>query len=353
MKTMKTAFAIFALAAMAIAALSTAPAPSAAEGTRAGEIGWQYDTFAQNLQVNVTPTTITTSDQIIVTITSKIPEVFIKQATIYGVVYPEGNVQFPFSFPFLKKSDIVFQCVIEPFPLNGYQIEFYIVAYDYFFAPMDSRSSMDFSYDVAGSGWKADTFDENVELSYWPLRANATEEVVIKIRSVQNVTIAGANLYVTYVTAEGETREGGWNFTKTNVNSTEMAQKIPGYPAGTNVTFWVTAWDQYNAVMTSKMYNYSVMGISEYTDFPFEYTGTGDDKSAWTPTDSILLPMAGMTALAIPLFIYLYAVSLQRRKKAMKFVNVKEEGPKPEELEAADAPEDAEAPEQEGGDADG
>jgi hypothetical protein len=315
---MKSAFAILVLASLALASLSLAAAEPA--GTRAGEIGWQYDAFSQNLQVNVTPESPTTSDQLIVTITSKIPEVFIKQATIYGVVYPKDNVQFPFSFPFLKKSDIVFQCMLEPFPLNGYEIEFYIVAYDYFFAPMDSRNSMDFQYDVVGSGWKADGFAGNLRLDYLPLRANASEEVVITITSIQNVTIAGANLYVTFVTAEGETKEGGWNFTKANVNSTVMTQKIPGYPAGTNVTFWVTAWDQYNAVMTSGMYNYSVMGISEYTDFPFEYTDASGDKSAWVPDDAILLPMAGMAALAIPLFIYLYALDVKRKRRAKKFV---------------------------------
>ncbi|MFO7618537.1 MAG: hypothetical protein R6W91_02610 [Thermoplasmata archaeon] len=304
--------------------VSTAGAMAQGVGTRVGEVGWQYDGFNQNLQTTVAPDDITTFDQITITITSRIEEVWINRASIWGVVYPNEGVQFPFSFPFQKKTDTVFECIIEPFPLNGYRIDFYIVAYDYFFSPIDSRDSMSFSYDVVGSGWRHETFYENIELTYWPLRANATEDVSIKLRSIENISISGANLYVTYETPEGDLREGGWNFSRSNVNSTEMQRTIPGYPAGTNVTFWVTAWDQYNTPFTSRMYNYSVMGIAEYTDFPFEYTDADGDRSGWVPDDTIILPMAGMSALAIPLFIYLYAINVRRRKRAVDLVKAKQ-----------------------------
>jgi len=327
MKSMKFTFALMATTALMMISLASIAAPvnetAPIAGTRAGEVGWQYDTFGQNLLVNVTPEYITTLDQITVTVTSKIPDVWIKQASIYGVVYPKDGVQFPFSFPFMKISDAVFQCVIEPFPLNGYDIEFYVVAYDYFFEPLDSRSYTTYTYSVLGSGWKNDTFAQNIELTYWPMNVNATEDVEIILVSRNNITITGANLYVTYETAEGEVREGGWNFSKTNVNSTEMRRIIPGYPAGTNVTFWVTAWDQYTTLMTSRMYNYSVMGIAEYTNFPFEYTGETDDRSQWVPDDAILLPLAGMCALGMPLFIYLYAINMKRRKRAVDMVVTK------------------------------
>lgn len=340
MKLIKLSVALMAATALIIISLASIAAPldepTPAGGTRAGEVGWQFDTFAQNLQVNVTPEYITTEDQISVTLSSKVEDVWIKQASIYGVVYPKDGVQFPFSFPFMKISDVVFQCVIEPFPLNGYDIEFYIVAYDYFFDPLDSRSYTSFAYTVLGSGWRNETFAQNIELTYWPMNVNATEDVEIILVSRNNISIKGANLYVTYQTVEGEVRDGGWNFSKTNANSTEMRQTIPGYPAGTNITFWVTAWDQYNALMTSKIYNYSVMGISEYTDFPFEYTGENDDRSQWIPGDAILLPMAGMCALGIPLFIYLYAINLKRRKRAMEMATTKKIKPlnvEPEEVE--------------------
>lgn len=325
MKNVTAAFAVAMIAAMVLTAMPMfGPIGSvSADGTRVGEVGWQYDTFDRNLAVNVTPEYMTTLDPLTVTISSKIQEVWINRATVYGVVYPKDSVQFPFSFPFLKINNTCFECEIEPFPLNGYDIEFYVLAYDYFYEPMDSRSFTSFEYTILSSGWRNETFSENVGLSFWPMNVNASEEVVITLVSINNISVAGANLYVTYQTADGEVMSGGWNFTKANANSTELKQKIPGYPAGTNVTFWVTAWDQYNTQMTSKMYNYSVMGIAQYTDYPFEYTDGTDDRSLWVPDDAILIPMAGMCALAIPLFIYLYALGIKRRKRAVDMVTTK------------------------------
>lgn len=317
------------------------------QGTRAGEIGWQYDSFTQNLDVNVTPESITTLDQITVTITSVISDVWIKQASLYGVVYPDGGFQFPISFPFFKvdTDSSAFRCIIEPFSqFSAYEIDFYIVAYDYFNTPMDSRSSnLYFDYSAVGSGWKHDAFDENIELSYWPLKANATEEVEITLRSRDNITIKGANLWVIYETPEGNVEEGGWNFSKANVNSTEMKQTIPGYGAGTNITFWVIAWDDYNVQVVSKFYNYSVMGIVEYTDFPFEYSDELGNKDVWIPDDVITLSMAGMCALGIPLIIYLYAIGIRRKKRAEDMIMKRAEViPKEEMAEEILAPDSLE-----------
>lgn len=320
---------------------------NAGTGTRQGQIGWQYDTFTQNVNVNVTPESITTMDQIIVTISSAVPGVGISQASLYGVVYPADGFQFPISFPFFKVDDggMTYRCIIEPFAqFSSYDIEFYIVAYDFFNTPLDSRSSnLYFTYTATGSGWVHETFNENIELTYWPLRANASEEVVVTLRSRENVTIKGANLWVTYETPEGQVEKGGWNFSAANVNSTEMRQTIPGYGAGTNITFWVIAWDDYNTQMVSKFYNYSVMGIVEYTDFPFEYSDAAGNKNVWIPDDAIILSMAAMSALAIPLFIYLYAASLRRSRHAesliVKKTAMKQPGGVPGEVyesEAAD-----------------
>ena len=358
-KTIKIA-AILAISAIMLAPAMALNVPdsgtleqnTSAQGTRAGEIGWYYDSFTQNLNVNVTPKSITTLDQITVTITSEASSVWIKQASLYGVVYPEDSFQFPISFPFFKvdTDSSTFRCIIEPFSqFSAYDIEFYIVAYDYFNTPMDSRSSnLYFDYSAIGSGWKKDTFDDNIELTYWPLRANATEDVEVILRSRDNITIKGANLWVIYETPEGDVEEGGWNFSKANVNSTEMRQTIPGYGAGTNITFWVIAWDDYNVQVISKFYNYSVIGIVEYTDFPFEYSDELGNKNVWVPDDVITLSMAGICALGIPLIIYLYAIGIRRKKRAedmiMKRAEVipKEEMPDEEELKTNKNPEIAE-----------
>ena len=324
-------------------------------GTRAGEIGWQYDSFTQNLDVDVTPDTITTMDQIIVTITSEVPDVWISQASLYGVVYPDDGFQFPISFPFFKvdNDEITYRCVIEPFAqFSGYEIEFYIVAYDYFNSKLDSReSNLYFTYSATGSGWRHETFDENIELTYWPLKANATEEVLVTLRSIDNITIEGANLWVTYETAEGNIEKGGWNFSMTNVNSTEMQQVIPGYPAGTNITFWVIAWDSYNSQIVSKFYEYNVVGIVEYTNYPFEYSDSMGSKDVWIPDDVITLSMAGMCALGIPLFIYLFAVAARRQKRAEDLIITNNNDKEPAEPET-DSPETDIAPDSQGGETD-
>jgi len=316
--------AVAAILVISIIMMMPVAQPQDVPGTRQGEVGWQYDTFTENLIVNVTPETITTMDQIAITIDSIIPDVWISQASLYGVVYPADGFQFPISYPFFKVDNdaITFRCVIDPFSqFSSYDMEFYIVVYDYFNTPMDSRSSnIWYEYSATGSGWKHDAFDENIELTYWPMRVNATEEVEIVLKSIDNITINGANLWMTFESPEGQIEEGGWNFSKTNANSTEMKQTIPGYPAGTNITFWVIAWDQYNAQTVSRFYNYSVIGIVEYTDFPFEYSDVSGNKDVWVPDDVITLSMAGMCALGIPLFIYLYAITIRRLKRADELI---------------------------------
>ena len=284
--------------------------------------GWQFDTFGDNLNLFISPDTPNTDDPMTITIVSTIQEVSIVQANLYVTVYPRSSTQFLVILPFLKHNDSVFRCTIQPFPLNGYNLSFYVVAYDSYNMPMASGS---YVLSLEGSGWKREAFLDNLYLTYSPMRANASEEVTVNIRSIDNVTISGANLYITYQVPEGELKEGGWNLTKLNVNSTEFEQVIPGYPAGTNVTFWVTAWDIYGTLTTSKMYNYSVLGIIEYTDFPFEYTGLDGDRSAWVPDMQILIPMAVICALGIPLFIYLYITSKRAESRKRALVTTEQE----------------------------
>ena len=160
------------------------------------------------------------------------------------------------------------------------------------------------------------------------MTVNATEEVTVTITSKENVTFGGANLWWTYETSDGELVTGvGKNFSIKNQDVTEMKEDILGYPAGTNVTFWVQAWDQYNIVLVSDEYDYSVLGVMEYTNFPFEYVTFDEDgnfdRAEWTPTMQIILPMVGLCALGFPLFIYLYVLAdrRERRKEELMISN--------------------------------
>lgn len=292
-----------------------------ANGTRAGEIGWQYDTWGENLVLAYVPEAPTTMDRITVTIRSVHPEVYIRQARLDVVVHPNEGPSFPYQGAFIRINDTAMYCDVEPFPLNGYSMSFRVLAYDYFSAEIISGS---YDFNVTGSGWKHTAFLDNVVLSYSPLAVNATDKVTIAVVSKENVSFGGGNLYITYTELGGTEKTGGWNFTKLNQNATEMSQSIPEYPAGTNVTFWVTVWDIYGTAMTSQMYNYSVVGVVEYTDFPFEYVNPDDmgnyDRSKWEPDAGILLPMVTVCAIGIPLFLYIRVHSMRREEKEGKLV---------------------------------
>lgn len=301
--------------------LTPAPLGPSVNGTRAGEIGWQYETWGDNLILTYAPEAPTTMDRLTVTIQSVHPDVYIRQARLDVVVYPTTGPSFPYQGAFIRINSTAMYCDVEPFPLNGYRMSFRVLAYDYFSAEMISGS---YDFNVTGSGWKHTTFLENVMLSYAPLAVNATDEVTVIVISKENVSFGGGNLYITYTELGGTEKTGGWNFTKSNQNATEMSQSIPEYPAGTNVTFWVTVWDIYSTTMTSQMYNYSVLGVVEYTDFPFEYVNPDDlgnyDRSKWEPDAGIIVPMVAVCAVGVPLFLFIRTHMMRREEKEKKLV---------------------------------
>jgi hypothetical protein len=279
-------------------------------------IGWQYETFAENLELTITPEEPTTDDPILIEVVSRFPDVYVQVAHLYASITPNNGHEFQYQASFQRWNDSAMQERLGPFPYNGYTISLYILAYDWLNAEMDSRDSFNYIvFEVGGSGWKHQNFDNNVLVEYSPMTVNATEEVSVTISSKDNVTFGGANLWWTYETPEGELVEGvGHNFSKVNPEATIMEQTIPGYPPGTNLTFWIVAWDTYNEVMVSKEYNYSVLGLVEYTDFPFVYTDD-DDRTEWVPDFWIFVPMAVLCSLGVPLFLYLYVLSRRREER--------------------------------------
>ncbi|KYK28622.1 MAG: hypothetical protein AYK23_00105 [Candidatus Proteinoplasmatales archaeon SG8-5] len=301
-------------------------------------IGWQYETFGENLEMTITPEIPTTEDPIMVEVVSIFPDVYVQVANFYARVTPNNGHEFQFQTIFQRWNNSAMRVSVGPFPYNGYTISMYVIAYDWLNIPMDSRDTFNYiEFEVGGSGWKHDTFDANVEVEYSPMTVNATEEVTVTISSKDNITFGGANLWWTYETPEGDLIEGvGENFTKVNPEVTVMKQTIPGYPPGTNLTFWVVAWDTYNEVMVSKEYNYSVLGLVQYTDFPFIYTDD-DDRSEWEPDFSILAPMVILCAVGVPLYLYLYVLTRKREGRRETLVMSNDsQAAAPEEKEEGD-----------------
>lgn len=307
---------------LAFAAISS-PLISAVGGQQT--IGWQYDTFAENLEMTITPDVPTTDGPINIEVVSTFPDVYVQVANLYATITPNNGLEFQFQTIFQRWNNTAMTVSLGPFPYNGYSISLWVIAYDWLNTPMDSRDSFNIiHYDVGGSGWKYNNFENNVNMEYAPMAVNATEEVDVRIWTNENVSFGGANLWWTYETLEGELIEGvGKNFTSSNIEGTEMEQFIPGYPPGTNVTFWIVAWDQYNEVIVSDEYNYSVLGVVQYTDFPFVYTDN-DDRSEWVPDFWIYVPLAASCALGVPLFLYLYVLGKEREGRRETLVEMKD-----------------------------
>jgi hypothetical protein len=294
-------------------------------GIRAQEIGWQYDTFDENLVWHISPESPTSDEPMVVTVYSVYPGVYLSDAHFHAIIEPDEGLPFEYQNTFQRVNNTEMRCTVGPFAYKGFDISFYILAYDWQNIKMDSYESYNYiHYYVGGPGWKYQSFDENIDLTYTPLTVNATEEVTVTITSIHNVTMKGANLWWTYLTPEGELVTGvGDNFTHSNTEMTQMTQTIRGYSAGTNVTFWVQAWDVYVDQIISEEYNYSVLGLMQYTDFPFEYTDDGSgnlDRSKWYPDLQILLSMVGMCAIGVPLFLYLYVIAKKKEERVETLV---------------------------------
>ncbi|HTD81469.1 MAG TPA: hypothetical protein VK723_04895, partial [Thermoplasmata archaeon] len=86
-------------------------------------------------------------------------------------------------------------------------------------------------------------------------------------------------LYIKYIYQSDPPRAGG--FVMGYVNSTHLAATVPGFPPGTQVVFWIIAWDQDVDTITSPFYGYN-LSVDKYTrheNLPFPpvetYVGIG------------------------------------------------------------------------------
>jgi hypothetical protein len=129
----------------------------------------------------------------------------------------------------------------------------------------------------------------------------------VTIRSKDGVVIYGAYLYLTYEVKAGQPQSGGYPFIL--VNQTSMACEIPGYPMGTSVRFWVSAWDKYNNLTISAYYNYTVPREEDYTSHEF------------VPMDgfSIVGGLAAFAAVGSAAYLRVLNQERKRRDKGTKY----------------------------------
>ena len=253
---------------LAVLALAAVPAARAD-----GE--WLFAGFEQNLSVTVDPATPIESQPTDIFIQVRDPRIFVDRAHItWQYRVPDATrYEGPFQAPFLPLDDLhqrfsvrIQQADVYP---NGTIVAYQITAYDFF---IDPRVSEFYNYTVSGAvqyrSWKFETFDENLNGTYSPRNPQPHEPVTVRIRSLYpEVTIGGANLYVTYQYFDNPPLSGGYPFRRDGNDS--MAVEIPGYPAGTTVIFFIVAWDLEGTQIDTEPVTYT-LSVSRYTNNPPE-----------------------------------------------------------------------------------
>jgi len=262
------------LATLAIAvALSTLVqvSPAAAQAP-SDSLGWQYEDFADNVNLTFGPAAPTPMEPVVIRAQSKNPQVHIQVAYAYMTVQLVNSGPVTTGLTFSRYNETVMTCTLSAYP-NGTLVRFYVNVLDYYNTPAVSGN---YSYTVMGQdrpgGWVHSEFAKNINVTVAPNPPNASQPAKVTITSKDNVTIYGAYLYVTYEVKVGQPQSGGFPFNR--INASAMYCDVPGYPMGTEVRYWVSAWDKYNNLTISGYYNYTVPREEDYTSHEFaEFDG--------------------------------------------------------------------------------
>src|SRR6266511_1209073 len=233
---MRLAFVLFACVALLAAAFLVAPIP--------GRAMWPSPVFEDNLAVEWSPLRPTDADRVTIVIRTLPLDTFIKGATVYlTITSPENVTDGPFPVPMVicnPPTQATFG--VRAYP-NGTAVEFYIVAWDF---DNDVVTSRAYRYRVEGApelGWQHPGFEDNVFVTMFPPLPQPHDEVTVSIRSREaDVRIGGANLYLRYIYQTDPPKAGG--YVMQYVNATDLAATLQGYPPGTQVVFWIIAWDK-------------------------------------------------------------------------------------------------------------
>ena len=270
--------AVFVLVALAVSAASS-PARAA----------WPSPVFEANLNVDWSPLRPTDQDRVTIVIRTILVNTFIKGATVYlSITDPDNVTQGPFPNPMLlgnPPTQATFG--VRSYP-NATTVSFYMVAWDF---ENDVVTSHAYGYRVEGTpsyGWRHPGFDENVAVILSPALPQPHDEVTVSIRSrEENVAIAGANLYLKYLYQSESPKAGG--YAMGYVNATYLAATIPGFPPGTQVIYWIVAWDKEVQTIQSPLYSYN-LSVDKYTrheNLPFPspeaYVGTSIGLAVLVP----------------------------------------------------------------------
>ncbi len=192
-----------------------------------------------------------------------------------SVTFIKSGISRKGNYPFIIINSTSWYCVIPGDQNQGEtDVIFYITTW---FEEAEVKTT-DYEYRVSYQGtWESTEFDENLELTYLPTVPLSEEPVNITITSKRfDIPIKYAFLRVSVEFPGGySAQEGGVNFTRKN--STSMYSLLPGYGGGTNVTYWVEAFDEGAKAIVSDKYNYIVSARPSPGEPQFLYIYLYDD----------------------------------------------------------------------------
>ncbi len=224
---------------------------------------WQGSDFDGNLSISYRPTNPNNLEPVNVTITSMNSSQQISSAFLYCNFTRDGvETQGGYTFEYANSQHTQMYCIIPQIQnTGGTEVSFYTIAYDEINAPVTSGI---FSYQVARNGsWVYGTFEENIIMNYEPQNPNPYQDVDITIQSgFSDIPITSAEISWMIDTPGQSIRNGVASFDSRS--PTFLNVTVPGYEGGSNVTFAITAYDQYYSSLTSSGYRYSV-GSSNVT----------------------------------------------------------------------------------------
>lgn len=218
---------------------------------------WQGTEFDDNITLSFEPINPNNLNAVNVTISSINTSQQINSAFLYcnftrNGVFTEGGYTFRYANP----ANTEMYCLIPGYQnTGGTMVNFYVMAYDEINAPITSDL---YSYTVTRNGsWLYSTFTENILVNYEPNNPDPYREVEVTIQSrFSDVPIVSAEISWDVDTPGQPLRNGLASFN--SLNPTTMNATIPGYEGDSNVTFTITAYDQYYSSLTSPSYHYSV-----------------------------------------------------------------------------------------------
>jgi len=265
---------------------------------------WPSPVFEDNLAVEWSPLRPTDQDRVTLVIRVIPANTFIKGANVYlSITDPDNVTRGPFpNFMVVGSPPAQATFGVRAYP-NGTTVSFYFVAWDF---ENDIVTSRAYSYRVEGApafGWRHTGFEENVEVGWFPPLPQPHDLVTVSIRSREpNVQIGGANLLIRYIYQADPPKAGG--FVMQYVNTTHLAATVPGFPPGTQVVFWIVAWDKDVNTITSPYYGYN-LSVDKYTRH---------ENLPFPPVETYVGMSIGLGAL-VPVAVY-FADGRRKRRSA-------------------------------------